>query len=135
MSIEFVSQHVIACSIRDLRSNGKIRRATVYGLHSIVDRKDLWQELLQLENSVMLPWLALGDFNFVFEVSHIFGGKEVSYAKIEDGRQWMVNSNVGFEKLIGHYISWHNNQVGDKIYLGLIMSYLTFYGLISILMW
>ncbi|XP_059301911.1 uncharacterized protein LOC132053828 [Lycium ferocissimum] len=41
----------------------------VYGLHTINDRKILWEELRRLHDLTTTPWLAMGDYNAIKDAS------------------------------------------------------------------
>jgi hypothetical protein len=46
----------------------------VYGLHTVAERKGLWQGISNLKNRVYDPWLLLGDFNSVYDSTHRMSG-------------------------------------------------------------
>lgn len=50
----------------------------VYGLHSISDRKELWNGLLRWGGLRGSPWLILGDFNSIFSCEHRVRGNPIS---------------------------------------------------------
>lgn len=89
----------------------------VYGLHTILDRRSLWEELQKHERSCVGEWVAIGDFNCVFESEHRVNGRPVTEAETADSVNWMNGGGLGFVKSLGHYYSWSKKGTRiDRIY-------------------
>ena len=56
----------------------------VYGLNSIVGKKDLWKEVIALGRNMVEPWCIMGDFNAVFYITHRSNGQLVSSYEMSD---------------------------------------------------
>lgn len=80
--ISFVSAQVIHG--RFSHNSISVEISMVYGLHNINDRKELWEELEKLGDSVQGPWLIMGDFNTIYESDQRQGGSVVTDKEMED---------------------------------------------------
>lgn len=50
----------------------------VYGLHSVGAYRKMCDELNNIAGKITMPWVAIGDFNVVYDIEHRAGGNEVS---------------------------------------------------------
>lgn len=86
----------------------------MYGLHTLIDRKPLWSELQHHLESCNNEWLAIGDYNSVFEFGHRINGRSVTDAETVDGARWMDRCGLGFVKSLGHFFSWSKKGISDS---------------------
>lgn len=64
----------------------------VYGLHTINDRKTLWQKLRQINITQQGPWIAMGDYNAVLQVTDRQHGTEVRDIEVKDLKEYMMDT-------------------------------------------
>lgn len=81
----------------------------VYGLHTIIHRKDLWHQLEAC--SVASPWIIGGDFNTGFNMEYKLGGNPVHYLDISDGIKWLNDSYLEEVRCLGPKYTWNNRQL------------------------
>ncbi|KAK4397729.1 hypothetical protein Sango_1248400 [Sesamum angolense] len=62
---EDISFQVINCHVTNKFSQLSFYISFTYGLYTIVNRRSMWEKLLELGRSLSMPWLILGDFNWV----------------------------------------------------------------------
>lgn len=55
-----------------------------YGLHSVVERRPLWNSLAQFGTNIKHPWLILGDFNSVINTEDRQGHAQVISYEVRD---------------------------------------------------
>ncbi|XP_070007522.1 uncharacterized protein LOC142165409 [Nicotiana tabacum] len=76
-------------------SNARTKQKAIYGLHTIKDRKAMWEKLRQINSNHQGPWLAMGDYNAVLH----YVGREYTwinnhtYSRINMGlvnTDWMM---------------------------------------------
>ncbi|XP_060182554.1 uncharacterized protein LOC132612270 [Lycium barbarum] len=61
----------------------KIFYATfVYAFNLKDDRKPLWDYMQQISSNYGIPWIALGDFNFVLHQEHRIGGNAITLTEV-----------------------------------------------------
>ncbi|XP_062104358.1 uncharacterized protein LOC133815544 [Humulus lupulus] len=88
----------------------------VYGLNTIVERKNIWVDLLNLKFPVK-PWLLLGDFNAVFNSEDRVGGNPISMNDLSDASLWQSQVHMEALRRSGLNFTWSNNQDGaSRIY-------------------
>lgn len=65
--------------VQALFHNGKIANFSfVYGSNSHIQRKDLWQDIIDFAgSSLFVPWALLGDFNAILNSQEKVGGADV----------------------------------------------------------
>lgn len=84
----------------------------VYGLHTLVESRELWQELSTI-GTQKSPWLILGDFNAVFNIDQRINGALITETEIKDGNICMQKLELQFLKTIGLFYSWNKGSQGD----------------------
>ncbi|KAK4397731.1 hypothetical protein Sango_1248600 [Sesamum angolense] len=62
---EDISPQVIHCRVTNKSSQLSFYISFTYGLYTVVNRMSMWEKLLELGRSLSMPWLILGDFNWV----------------------------------------------------------------------
>ncbi|KAK4423208.1 hypothetical protein Salat_1903600 [Sesamum alatum] len=62
---EDISPQVIHCRVTDKSSRLSFYVSFTYGLYTVVNRRSMWDKLLELGQPLSMPWLILGDFNCV----------------------------------------------------------------------
>lgn len=67
----------------------KVSILSVYGLHTVQDRKELWHDLLGKSNSMTSPWLIMGDFNAILHIEDRVVGSTVQANEISDFAEFM----------------------------------------------
>ncbi|XP_075101622.1 uncharacterized protein LOC142177061 [Nicotiana tabacum] len=88
---------------------------TVYGLHTIEDRKILWHELEGIHNGTDEAWIAMGDYNAILGVEDRESDNPVQEVEIRDFSDFMLNNNMNELKYIGRKYIWTNSHVWSKI--------------------
>ncbi|XP_074560786.1 uncharacterized protein LOC141816966 [Curcuma longa] len=63
MDIIMTTKQYIHCHVRCRISNRGFLVTYVYGLHSIVTRRPLWEALMDLGDNISNAWMLMGDFN------------------------------------------------------------------------
>lgn len=84
----------------------------IYGLHTVTDRKELWNQLRTLNNQP--PTLFIGDYNAIYKVDHRQGSRPTTY-EINDMSSWMEEMHLHTLKEVGHEFSWSNSEEGENI--------------------
>ena len=84
----------------------------MYGLHTVSERKVLWQELQRLDYDT--PCLFIGDFNAVYRADHKKNGSRVTTSEIYDMHSWMDDKELPPIIEHGHKYSWTNKEEGQK---------------------
>ncbi|XP_075076350.1 uncharacterized protein LOC142163006 [Nicotiana tabacum] len=97
------------------RLNLKFNFTTIYGLHTIKDRKQMWANLRALNQLQIEPWLVMGDFNTISHAEDKQCGAPVHEGEIRDFNDYLVDTNMNEMRYIGRWFTWTNNHVFSKI--------------------
>lgn len=97
------SDQCIVVNLNPIGGKELLQVCFMYGFHSIEHRKPLWTELRSTVNVCSVEWIAIGDFNSVFESSHRINGREITVQETEYGDHWLTQFGLGFIKSQGHF--------------------------------
>ncbi|KAL0346087.1 UNVERIFIED_CONTAM: hypothetical protein Sradi_4440000 [Sesamum radiatum] len=95
LNVEVLLVHLqfIHCKLHIRRSHVIMFVTIVYGANDIGTRRELWQELRGLASGVSNePWLMLGDFNKVLDMSEVCGHSGDIQLAIEEFRNCLLDS-------------------------------------------
>ena len=85
----------------------------VYGLHTIVDRRDLWDSLRMWCPSD--PWLVLGDFNSILSQDDKLNGNAISLYETNDFHNCCHDLGLFDLNYSGCHFTWSNGHVWSKL--------------------
>ncbi|XP_070011376.1 uncharacterized protein LOC142161891 [Nicotiana tabacum] len=88
---------------------------TIYGLHTIGDRRGLWHELRLIQKDQAGPWLAMRDFNTVLNIEDRINGNQIHESEVKDFKNFMNDYHMAELRSIGAKYTWSNNSVSIKI--------------------
>ncbi|KAL0411530.1 UNVERIFIED_CONTAM: hypothetical protein Slati_3742700 [Sesamum latifolium] len=87
----------------------------VYGDNEVVPRRELWQELSLLASSIVDdPWLVLGDFNAVMDMSEVCGTSGDIRLAMEDFCACIIDAGLVSLPMQGCSFTWHNCSEGHR---------------------
>lgn len=98
-----------------MQQNVVFHLCTVYGKHTIQDRKNLWQEMLLSVVNIRNSCLIMRDFNTVLTSEDRFNGTLVQEMEIREFKKFLVDANVAELKTLGRKYTWKNNHVHSRI--------------------
>ncbi|XP_009602893.1 uncharacterized protein LOC142168793 [Nicotiana tabacum] len=93
----------------------KITMSAVYGMHTIETRKDIWEELRSVNNSVQGPWLAIRYFNAITDMDDRQFGNPVQENEIRDFNDFLQSSGMAELRIVGRRYTWPNGQICSRI--------------------
>ncbi|XP_019150673.1 PREDICTED: uncharacterized protein LOC109147524 [Ipomoea nil] len=112
--LETGPQHVhclILCKI----SQKKILCTFVYGLFSVVARRQLWEKIEALGLLIVEPWVISGDFNTVLSPSERRGGNEPTRYELQDLENCCANMDLTDCPSTGNFFTWRNRYMEAKL--------------------
>ncbi|XP_020266987.1 uncharacterized protein LOC109842532 [Asparagus officinalis] len=111
INFENFSAQQITCTVKSLDGSFNSVISTIYGLNHIEGRKDLWNELRIIQNSIgNSPWLLCGDFNSIISNDEKLGGSLLTEADFKDFNDFIQDSMLNHLKTIGCFYTWNNKQ-------------------------
>ncbi|XP_019265436.1 PREDICTED: uncharacterized protein LOC109242998 [Nicotiana attenuata] len=115
--VKQIPSQLIHCHIQDRNSEFQSDLTIVYGLHTIADRRALWDQLRDINAVTNGPWLIMGDFNSVLSVEDRINGVPVHQNEVVDFKQCISDIGVGLINKKGMQFSWSNKRgAEDGIY-------------------
>ena len=113
LRVDKQSEQVMVAEVSSLDTAMEFILVSVYGLHTINDRKSMWSELLEVITTCNKPCIIIGDFNAVCQVEDRINGAMVSEAETQDMSDFILRGNVIEAPSVGFYYSWNNKGIGD----------------------
>lgn len=112
--VEVTHEQFMVCKVVCGAFNFKI--AVIYGLHTIVDRKHLWNDLKRWVISTF-PMIIIGDFNVVWHSEDRLNGTIVCDPETEDLEIFLLETSLVEAKSTGPFYSWSISGIGADIIL------------------
>ena len=108
--INWCSSQVIHIKVTPLTGE-KIQCSFVYGASDKNGREDLFDQLANLKQQIMGPWLVIGDFNCIANLDERLGQRP-RYHELEPLRRCMEICEIHDLKSTGRFFTWTNKQNG-----------------------
>ncbi|KAK6150853.1 hypothetical protein DH2020_015785 [Rehmannia glutinosa] len=110
-----ISPQVIHCAITCNVSSVSLLASFIYGYHTVGSRKPLWDNPISFGENCSLPWIAIGDYNNVFNANEKCNGKDVTSKELKDFEECCVLTGLTNLRSMGCYFTWTNNEVWCKL--------------------
>lgn len=110
-----ISTQLIHWIVKSKSSLRKFHFLSIYGLHTIHNRGDLWDKLKSLDAQLVTPWLIMGDFNSIPTNEDMIHGSEVQDNETKDFRNFMDDCIMNELPTVGRGYIWTNNHVYSRI--------------------
>ena len=95
----------------------------VYRANHEQQRKDLWDDLLNIANRMDEAWCILGDFKAVFDTGDRIGVIEVESHEVKSFRECITICELQEIRSTGPYYTWTNKTVWIRINRALVNAY------------
>ncbi|XP_057953041.1 uncharacterized protein LOC131147481 [Malania oleifera] len=113
-AIEYSAQ-VIHCSVKCLTTLNDFRVSFVYGFHTIVNRRELWRNLVQTGMDCCHPWTVMRDFNNVLNSYEKLNGVPVTAYETRDIRECFMETGLMDMNSSGCFLTWSNGKTWCKL--------------------
>lgn len=91
----------------------------IYASNSQTKRLSLWHSIQAIAESTSLPWALIGDFNCCRSIHEKVGGMALSNSQLGDFSNMIFNNGLLDLSSIGHFFTWHNQQLHNPIHIKL----------------
>lgn len=115
LNVISMSPQNVHCKIVCRETHVSFFVTVVYGLHTVVKRRGLWESLLQIGESQLEPWLILGDFNSIKAPEEKIRGAVVTAYEMKDFQDTCLALGLSEVQSSGCFFTWNNNEVWSKI--------------------
>ncbi|KAJ8429362.1 LOW QUALITY PROTEIN: hypothetical protein Cgig2_033194 [Carnegiea gigantea] len=109
------SDQYIHCKASQLSTMKDFYITFVYGANHDQQRRDLWDDLLNIAQSMDDAWCVLGDFNTVLHMGDRIGGTEIQPHEVKSFRECLNNSELQEIRSTGPYFTWTNKTIWTRI--------------------
>lgn len=110
-----LTPQVIHCRVLNKTTSEVFLCSFVYGLHTVVHRKDLWSSLISWGINHFDPWVILGDFNSIISPNERRGSNPPTHAEMEDFISCVTTLGLEDVNSIGNFYTWTNGSVWTKL--------------------
>ncbi|WMV43181.1 hypothetical protein MTR67_036566 [Solanum verrucosum] len=117
-----MTAQLIHGSIEINRLNINFDFTAVYELHTIAERKPLWDKLRSIHSTYQGPWLAMGDYNVVASINDRLVGSPVLEVEMGDFKEYLHDTGTVDLKQVGRNFTWTNSHVFSTIDRALVNS-------------
>ncbi|XP_019225075.1 PREDICTED: uncharacterized protein LOC109206683 [Nicotiana attenuata] len=115
-----VDEQIIHGQIRVKSKPVNFGFTAIYGLHTIKDRRTMWEKLRQINSNQQGPWLAMGDYNAVLHVTDRQHGTEVQDIEVKDFKEYIMDTGMSELQYVGREYTRTNNHTYSRIDRGLV---------------
>ncbi|XP_057969501.1 uncharacterized protein LOC131158650 [Malania oleifera] len=117
VKLELISKNpqAIHCSLSCIVSSKSFYVSFVYGLHTIVARRPLWQSIRDFSMTNTGPWMLLGKFNNVLYSNERRNGSEVTAYDTKDIKECFNECGLSDLSSSGSFFTWSNGRSWSKL--------------------
>lgn len=114
------AQH-ISCSVANLETNTNFYVSFVYGLNNHVDRRSLWTDLINFQqsicsNDIVQPWVLLGDFNVCLSLDDMNGGSQSFTVGMREFKDFAENIACTDLSFTGNLLTWWDSSITSPVF-------------------
>jgi len=112
-SVKFISQtdQLIHWKVTQLSTMKGFYITFVYGANHELQRKDMWEDLLDIANNMDEAWCILGDFNAVLYTGGRIRGTQVQFHEVKSFMECITACDLQEVRSTGPYFTWTNKTI------------------------
>ncbi|KAL0421047.1 UNVERIFIED_CONTAM: hypothetical protein Slati_3127600 [Sesamum latifolium] len=111
-----ISPQVIHCRVTNKSSQLSFYISFTYGLYSVVNRRSMWEKLLELGEPLSMPWLILGDFNSVKSPEEKQLGVTPTWYELKNFVDCCLALGLHDAPTTGCFYTWYSNNDGNPVW-------------------
>ncbi|XP_011079174.1 uncharacterized protein LOC105162752 [Sesamum indicum] len=113
---EDISPQVIHCRATNKSSQLSFYISFSYGLYSVVNRRSMWEKLTELGQTISIPWLIMGDFNYVKSPEEKQLGVTPTWYELKDFVDYCAALGLLDVPTTGCYYTWYSNNESNPMW-------------------
>ncbi|KAK4432680.1 hypothetical protein Salat_1030200 [Sesamum alatum] len=113
---EDISPQVIHCRVTDKSSRLSFYVSFTYGLYTVVNRRSVWEKLLELGQPLNMPWLILGDLNCVKSPEEKQLGVAPTWYELKDFVDCCLALGLHDAPTTDCYYTWSSNNDSNPVW-------------------
>ncbi|KAF8041857.1 hypothetical protein BT93_A0449 [Corymbia citriodora subsp. variegata] len=107
----FISSQIIHGSLKLLHTGSILYCTTVYGEHTYVARRPLWNDLIRLSSNLSKnPWIVAGDFNAIRDSSDRLGGSDLWLPSFDEFNECICQAELDDLQYVGMRYTWSTSS-------------------------
>ncbi|KAK4428296.1 hypothetical protein Salat_1129200 [Sesamum alatum] len=113
---EDISPQVIHCRVTNKSSQLSFYILFTYGLYSVVNRRSMWEKLIEQGQPLSMSWLIVGDFNCVKSSEEKQLGVAPTWYELKDFVHCCLALELHDAPKTGCYYTWYSNNDSSPIW-------------------
>ncbi|KAL0283047.1 UNVERIFIED_CONTAM: hypothetical protein Sangu_2914300 [Sesamum angustifolium] len=113
---EDISPQVIHCRVMNKSSQLSFYISFTYGLYTVVNRKSVWEKLLELGQPMNMSWLILGNFNYVKSLAEKQLGVAPTWYELKDFANCCLSLGLNDVPTTCCYFTWYSNSESNPMW-------------------
>ncbi|KAL0305149.1 UNVERIFIED_CONTAM: hypothetical protein Scaly_2995500 [Sesamum calycinum] len=113
---EDISPQVIHCRVTNKSSQLSFYISFTYGLYTVVNRRSMWEKLLELGRPLNMSWIILGDFNCVKSPAEKQLGVPTTWYELKDFADCCLALGLHDAQTTGCYYTWYSNSDSNPVW-------------------
>ncbi|KAG5530598.1 hypothetical protein RHGRI_025530 [Rhododendron griersonianum] len=115
VDVEFANKNLVHTVLSDNADSSCWAATFVYGCPSYAGKEKVWNELREIANSEILPWLCIGDFNQVLNAGDKFGGNTPDQGRIRAFHDMLNDCGLVDLECKGPRFTWRNKRTDGEL--------------------
>ncbi|KAL0348042.1 UNVERIFIED_CONTAM: hypothetical protein Sangu_1032000 [Sesamum angustifolium] len=111
-----IYRQVIHCRVTNKSSQLSFYISFTYGLYTVVNRRSMWEKLLELGQPLNMPWIILGDFNCVKSPAEKQLGVPPTWYELKDFADCCLALGLHDAQTTGCYYTWYSNSDSNPVW-------------------
>ncbi|KAK4382605.1 hypothetical protein Sango_2855200 [Sesamum angolense] len=111
-----ISPQVIHCRVTNKSSQLSFYISFTYDLYSVVNRRSMWEKLLELGRPLNMPWIVLGDFNCIKSPAEKQLGVTPTWYELKDFANCCLALGLQDAQTTGCYYTWYSNSDSNPVW-------------------
>lgn len=101
--------------VKTFYNSNKFNFGTIYGMHTIQDRKVLWDDMKRIIDGITRPYILIGDYNTILTSDDRTHGNPVQEFEVKYFKDFIWEVRLTELRTAGRKYTWTNNQIHSKI--------------------
>ena len=112
------TRQLIHLKVFDIQQNKYVHITIAFGLHTVIDRRQLWKDLCLIASSSQgIPWITQGNFNEVLDPKEISGGNPKRDHGMEEFSNYLYQACLVDLRYSGIYFTWSNRRFNREDFI------------------
>nr|XP_009796386.1 PREDICTED: uncharacterized protein LOC104242971 [Nicotiana sylvestris] len=107
-------QYIIG-QVTEFQNGNKFNFGAIYGMHTVQDRKILWEDMEKIIAGINGPCVLMGDYNTILSSEDRMQGTPVQEFEVKYFKEFIWEAGLTELRILERKYTWTNNHVHSKI--------------------